>query len=161
MQGIFETTPPTDMKTFHFPLLVVLTVGLHLQGYLNFTTAVPYDKPTATSEVQEEGAKPVIAFDSMEHDFGKIAFRSEPQTFTFRFRNDGNAPLVVTRTEQSCTCLSVNYPRKPVMPGGEGEVEITYSPKKDKGAFNNYVKIFSNSATGNPTLLFVRGEVVE
>lgn len=149
------------MKTFHFPFLILLTVALHLQGYFNFASAVPSDKTTASKEVRQEDARPVIAFDSMEHDFGEIAFRSEPQSITFRFSNDGNAPLVITRTEQSCTCISVKYPRKPVMPGEEGEVEIIYSPKKDMGAFNNYVKIFSNSAASNPTLLFVRGKVVK
>lgn len=110
--------------------------------------------------VQSEPAAKVD-FECMEHDFGEIEFKSGPRLFAFRFRNSGNAPLVITRTEQSCTCLSVKYPRKPVMPGEEGEVEISYSPVKELGIFNNHVKVFSNAAAGSPAVLFVRGEVVK
>lgn len=108
----------------------------------------------------QDASAPRISFDCMEHDFGTLEFRSDPRTFAFRFLNTGDAPLVIIRSEQSCTCLSVKYPRQPVMPQEEGVIEVTYSPKKDTGPFNNYVKIYSNTPDRTPVVLFVRGEVV-
>lgn len=118
-------------------------------------------RPTEQNHPRQQEPAPVVEFECMEHDFGTIKFKGESRTFAFRFRNTGDAPLVFTRTEQSCTCLSVKYPRKPVMPGEEAAVEISYSPKKDLGYFNNHVKLFSNATTGSPAVLFVRGEVVK
>ena len=97
----------------------------------------------------------------MEHDFGTLRFKGEPQTAVFVFTNTGSAPLVITRTEQSCTCLSVKYPRKPLMPGESGTFEITYNPKNETGPFNNNVKIYSNTGNSRPVAVFVRGEVVK
>lgn len=111
------------------------------------------------SESPEHGA--VISFESMAHDFGTIERKGDSRTVGFVFHNDGDAPLVITRAETSCTCLAVDYPRQPVMPGECGTVEITYRPGRETGPFNNNVKIHSNTASKYPSMLFVRGEVVE
>ncbi|HIW97272.1 MAG TPA: DUF1573 domain-containing protein [Candidatus Tidjanibacter gallistercoris] len=112
------------------------------------------------AQTRQEQA-PELTFDRQEHDFGTLHFRGEARTAAFTFTNTGSAPLVITRTEQSCTCLSVSYPRKPVMPGESGTLEITYTPKNETGPFNNNVKIYSNTGSGRPAVVFVRGEVVK
>ena len=94
-------------------------------------------------------------------DTGRIGEDDLPPSYTFRWTNDGDAPLVITRTEQSCTCLSVKYPRKPLMPGESSTFEITYNPKNETGPFNNNVKIYSNTGNSRPVAVFVRGEVVK
>lgn len=104
---------------------------------------------------------PVISFEKMEYDFGKMTFKGAPKSVKFKFTNKGNSPLVITRTELSCTCLSVEYPRKPVMPDEDGFFTVTYTPKKETGKFNNTVKIFSNSAERKPTIIFLRVEVTK
>lgn len=113
--------------------------------------------------ISEQTADPApkISFEKMEYDFGTLKFKSEPKTVEFTFKNEGNAPLVITRTEVSCTCLSVKYPRQPIIPGKSGVIEVTYSPTKETGTFNNNVKIHSNSAEGRPAVVFVRGDVVK
>lgn len=126
------------------------------------TSATYMQEATAFEQVvQSDKAAPVISFDRMEYDFGKVIFKGQPKTANFKFKNTGNAPLVITRTELSCICLNVEYPRKPLMPGQEGTLTIKYTPKKETGKFNNTVKIYSNSGDGKPIILFLRVEVIK
>lgn len=133
---------------------------LSVEKSTSFVETTFTDETYLVNDIQSEVA-PVISFDRMEYDFGSIAFKGHPKTVKFRFVNTGNAPLVITRTTLSCTCLSVEYPRKPIMPNGEGFLTITYTPKKETGKFNNTVKVFSNSAEHNPAILFLRVEVTK
>lgn len=104
---------------------------------------------------------PDMEFESTEYDFGTMEHKGEPQSTEFHFRNTGSAPLVIIRTELSCTCIAAEYPRKPVMPGQEGTIKVTYTPKQETGPFSNNVKIYTNSADRRPEILFVRGEVIK
>ena len=129
----------------------VAALMLGTTGGMNAATAVPAAVHASGTEQKQEPA-PELSFDRMER---------EPQTAVFVFTNTGSAPLVITRTEQSCTCLSVKYPRKPLMPGESSTFEITYNPKNETGPFNNNVKIYSNTGNSRPVAVFVRGEVVK
>ncbi len=119
------------------------------------------NRETPQSSVTRQAEVPAISFDRMEHDLGTLRLRSKPQTAVFTFTNTGSAPLAILRTERSCDCLSVKYPRKPLLPGESGTLEITYTPKKGTGAFANNVKIYTNTPDGRPDLLFIRGNVVK
>ena len=138
----------------------VAALILGTTGGMNAATAVPAAVHASGTEQKQEPA-PELSFDRMEHDFGTLRFKGEPQTAVFVFTNTGAAPLVITRTEQSCTCLSVKYPRKPLMPRESSTFEITYNPKNETGPFNNNVKIYSNTGNSRPVAVFVRGEVVK
>ena len=64
----------------------------------------------------------------------------------FTFTNDGTAPLVVTRVITSCSCLKASFPKRPVPPGGQGVIRITYEPhKSEPGVFNKVIQVYSNS----------------
>lgn len=143
---------------------ILLAAAAALMFGTNAAAAVPaavHVSGTEQEQEQEQEPAPELSFDRMEHDFGTLRFKGEPRTAAFVFTNTGSAPLVITRTEQSCTCLSVKYPRKPLMPGESGTFEITYNPKNETGPFNNNVKIYSNTGSGRPVAVFVRGEVVK
>lgn len=149
-----------------YAILLAAAAALMLgtNGGTNAAAAVPaavHASGTEQEQEQEQEPAPELSFDRMEHDFGTLRFKGEPRTAAFVFTNTGSAPLVITRTEQSCTCLSVKYPRKPLMPGESGTFEITYNPKNETGPFNNNVKIYSNTGSGRPVAVFVRGEVVK
>lgn len=154
LSGAFFTT--SGMHPFVSTRSEVIPTGKENTTETGATDALRIDQ----SDYHADPA-PKIEFDKMEHDFGTLKFKGEPKTVEFTFKNTGNAPLVITRTEASCTCLSVKYPRQPVMPGASGIVAVTYSPTKETGVFNNNVKIHSNSAEGRPAIVFVRGDVVK
>lgn len=97
---------------------------------------------------------------NLEYDFGKISERGGKKTGSYTFKNSGNKPLVITKVMVSCKCISLGYPKKPVMPGEEGKITVTYDPKKQKGVFHKAIQIYSNDSSGR-VVIFAKGEVVE
>lgn len=105
---------------------------------------------------QAEAPKMVLT--TTEHDFGLMALGDAPRSFDFEFTNMGNAPLVVIRTQTSCSCIKVVFPKKPIKAGEKGVICVTYNPNKDAGAFSKGIHIFTNSAERQQTVV-VRGVV--
>ncbi len=95
-----------------------------------------------------------------EYDFGKIKENGGKKTGSLTFKNTGNKPLVITKVMISCKCTSIDYPKKPVMPGASGKITITYDPKKQKGVFHKAIQIYSNDSEARH-IIFTKGEVVE
>ncbi len=109
---------------------------------------------------QESGHGAQMAMEKTKFDMGVFELKGKPRTIEVPFTNTGDAPLVILRTELSCTCLSAEYPRKPVPAGQSGVIKITYTPKKDAGKFQNTVKVITNAEIKSYTL-FVDCEVVK
>lgn len=103
-----------------------------------------------------EGAntkEPKIEFAVMEHDFGKI-IQGEQVSFTYRFKNTGNAPLIISAVEKTCGCTDTRFPKEPVKPGEEGSISITYDSKGHKGFQNKRVIVKANTNPSETILKF-------
>lgn len=106
----------------------------------------------------ENQPQPEMVFKTTSHDFGTFhKGDKKSRTYSFEFTNEGTAPLVVTHSSSSCKCIEVRLPKRPVVAGQSGVVEIIYSPK-ERGGFNKAVRIYSNTPGGVLTL-FVSGQV--
>ena len=92
------------------------------------------------------------------YDLGSIPEDGGTVSRVYTFRNSGNAPLVVVRAETSCTCTKADILKKPVMPGQEGTVTVTYNPRRQHGAFNKAISIYTN-VPGARYIVTLRGEV--
>lgn len=103
----------------------------------------------------KDGAE--IVFEQLNHNFGVLQQGGEKVKHTFEFTNTGTAPLLITRTTTSCRCITIKAPKRPVMAGDKGTVEVIYDPK-DVGVFNKSIEIHANIEGGYVTL-FVTGEV--
>ncbi|RRN76568.1 DUF1573 domain-containing protein [Pseudoxanthomonas sp. SGD-10] len=94
------------------------------------------------------------------HDFGKIP-QGKPVSFTFKYTNVGNEPLIISNVESTCGCTVPNVEPKqgtPVPKGGKGSITLTYNAAA-VAPFNKFVKITSNSKTP-VKMLYIKGEVV-
>ena len=112
-------------------------------------------------ESEEKPQGPHFAFKSTEHDFGDIPHKSPKVEHRFAFTNDGTAPLVITRVLTSCSCVKAEYGKKPVPPGGKGEITVTYEVnKKESGVFYKVIEVYSNSPAKR-TNLIVKGNAIE
>ena len=102
--------------------------------------------------------QPVITFDKTEHDFGNL-LQGEVVTYSFHFKNTGNAPLIISSVSTSCGCTAGDFSREPVAPGKEGIVKATYNSKGHNGMQNKSLTIVSNT---NPaqTVLRLKGKVI-
>ena len=78
------------------------------------------------SAARKEGA--LLRFTESVYDFGRVPRRGGDLAHDFVFVNEGTVPLVVTRVFTSCSCLKASYSKRPVAPGGEGVIRITYEP---------------------------------
>lgn len=97
------------------------------------------------------GPKTNIKFTEMEHDFGTIEQDSRnPKTFTFT--NTGENPLIISDATGSCGCTVPKYPREPIPPGGTGEIEVVYSPGKQKNQQTKTVTITANTEPATTVL---------
>ena len=82
-------------------------------------------------------------------DMGVLAQDDDKQLLRVSFRSTGDVPLVVTEVRTSCSCTTVKYNRKPVMPGEEGVINITVDPKKaPKGNFYRVLQVHSTAIGG-------------
>lgn len=90
-----------------------------------------------------------LQMDVPSHDFGDVPRRGGDLIWDFGFVNDGSAPLVITRVITSCSCLRASFPKRPVPPGGEAAIRITYEPhKSEPGAFHKVIQVYSNAVDG-------------
>ncbi len=101
------------------------------------------------------GAK--IEFTKEVYDYGTVKYGGNG-TCKFEFKNTGNAPLIISKTEASCNCTVPDYPKEPIAPGATGTITVKYDTKK-VGPINKSINIYSN-ATNEPTkVIRIKGTV--
>jgi len=97
-----------------------------------------------------------IKFEKETHDFGTIP-QGTPVTYTFKYKNTGKEPLIVTNASPSCGCTASDYSKDPIKPGGEGYVKATYNAASP-GEFTKTITVLSNAKRSSVTL-FLKGNV--
>lgn len=102
--------------------------------------------------------KPKIAFEETSHNFGSFKESDGPQTTTFKFKNTGAVPLILSNVRASCGCTTPKWTREPVAPNGTGEILVSYNPANRPGAFNKSVTVSSN-AENSTVVLSISGQV--
>ena len=124
--------------------------------FLLVVTAVPTQ---AKDKRGNEGAR--LKFEQNSYDFGTISRKGEDRECEFCFVNSGSEPLVILSAQTSCSCLKVDFSRKPIAPGQKGVVKLLVEVRKmEKGVFHRVVQIKSNSATGTE-ILTIKGSCEE
>lgn len=101
-------------------------------------------------------AQPKATFDKNLYEFGVVLWK-HPATATFKVKNDGDKPLVISNVTTSCGCTVANWTKTPIAPGATGEVTSTFDAKA-LGHFNKSVGVYCN-ASARPIYLTLRGEV--
>ena len=61
-------------------------------------------------------AQPKATFDKDIHDFGVVLWK-HPATATFKIKNDGDKPLVISNVTTSCGCTVADWTKEPIAPG--------------------------------------------
>lgn len=105
---------------------------------------------------------PRMSFDTSTHNFGDVKRQGGDLIKEFRFTNDGDAPLVIKKITKSCSCMTITYSRKPVMPGKSAVIKIKYEPHKaESGIFHRAVQIYSNEPTSKLRLITIQGNSID
>ena len=105
---------------------------------------------------QDKVAK--IEFESETIDYGTIE-KGADGVRVFKFKNTGDAPLIITRVKSSCGCTVPKKPEEPIMPGKTGEIEVKYDTNRVM-PIRKTITVTSNAET--PTIaLKIKGLVVD
>ncbi len=83
-----------------------------------------------------------------EYKFGDIS-QGDKVEHTFKFKNSGDAPLVLTNVSVTCGCTAPYWPREAIQPGEEAEILVRFNSTGKMGLQNKVITIYSN-ATNNP-----------
>lgn len=82
-------------------------------------------------------------------DLGTISQEDGKQMVRLSYTNTGDLPLVVTEVRTSCSCTTVDYERKKILPTERGTINITMNPAKaPKGQYLRVMQIFSTAKSG-------------
>lgn len=92
-----------------------------------------------------------MRFEKAHIDAGRIGEDDAPSEYIYRWHNEGDKPLVISRVQTTCGCASPSYGKEPVRPGGEGSVTITYHPKGHPGSFQRKIFVFTQLSDKQPT----------
>ncbi len=92
------------------------------------------------------------------YDFGKVT-DGEIVEFSFRFKNIGTKPLVITAANASCGCTVPEKPEEPIQPNEIGFIKVKFNSEKRIGVAHKTVTVQSNAEPGFPELL-LKGEVM-
>ena len=90
--------------------------------------------------------RPQIQFEQTTIDLGTFPESDPVRTVKFKFKNVGNAKLVINRVSTTCGCTVADYPKDFIAPGASGYITITYDGKgKYPGRFRKGISVFTNN----------------
>ncbi len=121
-------------------------------------TSLIHNNASANPSASPSQDGPSILFKETEKDFGMI-LSGEKVMHTFTFSNNGNENLVVTGVSTSCGCTVANFTDKPLTPGQEGFVEVTFDSRNRQGLQEKKITVLSNSEP-NRTELTIKANVI-
>lgn len=100
--------------------------------------------PNSAQGYDNKAKMPVMTFDSELHDFGRLS-AGENISYSFHFRNTGNADLVISSTSATCGCTVADYPKGRIAPGADGYVTVTFNSAGKSGQQYQEVTVVSNA----------------
>lgn len=126
------------MAQLRKPVLFVLVAGAAISAAAIAQTAVPNapagdPMPPRPGQVAPEAPKPVgpsgrFTPVAKTFDFGKILCDKAVE-HTFKFKNTGDANLIITSATGSCHCTVPALQKSEYAPGEEGEIKVVFDPK--------------------------------
>lgn len=114
--------------------------------------------PNTASGNNNQDQLPVIEFNSVEHDFGKV-IQGEVVSYSFKFKNTGKSDLVIANISAACGCTASEYPKTPVKPGEESTIEVIFQSAGKQGFQNKTLQVAANTQPSN-TVLTIKAMVI-
>jgi len=88
---------------------------------------------------------PVIALLSdSTYQFGNIT-EGDIVEHDFKFKNNGQFPLIINNVTASCGCTIPEWPREPISPGAESSIKVRFNTKGKPGPQVKTITVFANT----------------
>lgn len=109
------------------------------------------------SNAKSSDLAPFMTFKENIHDFGVLK-DGEVVTYKFKFKNTGNADLIISSASASCGCTVPSYPKEPLKPGAESAIDVQFNSSGKLGKNEKQITIISNTVP-NQVYLIIKAEV--
>jgi len=132
-------------------IIVAAAIAISLQGCDNQTGKKneKIDSVALGTGVQNNGR---FLFEESSFDFGKVK-QGDIVKHTFKFKNDGENPLIITAAQASCGCTVPEYTKDPIAPGEESQVKVQFNSTGKMGMQNKTIQITANTLPATTTLV--------
>lgn len=91
-----------------------------------------------------------IVFEEQSHDFGDIN-QGDVVKHVFKFKNVGDDTLRLSNVVVTCGCTTPEWTKKPIPPGGGGEILASFNSAGKMGLQNKVVTVMSNASNAQAT----------
>jgi hypothetical protein len=135
-------------------VLMVAAVAALTFTSCNDKAAAKIDEANLTAAAEREAVKadfPVMTFDEVEYDFGTVN-EGEVVEHEFKFKNTGNAPLIVVNAKGSCGCTVPTWSKEPIAPGAEGSMLVKFNTNGKPNNQTKTVTIKANTEAGTESI---------
>ena len=143
-------------KIFTIAILLLASFGTtYAQELTDSLTEAP-------SQQADSIASPLMVFEQPVFDLGRVSRSHDTvRSHVFRFKNMGNADLVILHAASGCGCTTPKYSKDPVKPGEWGEVEMEFNAKmRPQGQTAKSVTIYYNGTT-NYTRIYINVDIID
>jgi hypothetical protein len=88
---------------------------------------------------------PVMALlDSATYEFGMVN-EGEIVEHSFKFKNEGEFPLIINNVTASCGCTIPEWPRDPIAPNEESSILVRFNSKGKPGPQVKTITVYANT----------------
>jgi Protein of unknown function (DUF1573) len=85
------------------------------------------------------------------YNFGEVTDGDKVE-YSYRFRNTGKNPLIVSNAVASCGCTVPEKPEEPIKPGETGFLKVVFNSKGRVGEVHKTITVTSNAYPKFPEL---------
>jgi hypothetical protein len=139
-------------------LVLIISNPINMKNFINVLMLMLVS--IGVSMAQEKNG-PVLKWEQDRYDYGVVYLDDLPETkLNIKFMNDGDQPLILTQVRACCGTRVNLWPRDPIMPGDEGNIEVEFRLAPRPHRISRTVTVTTNAE--NPTSVFrIVGEAVE
>jgi hypothetical protein len=114
------------------------------------------DDQKAARDLAAKDSTTVEVIDTV-FNFGSVVDGMEV-TKSFRFKNTGTKPLIISDASASCGCTKPTFSQKPVRPGEIGYIDVKFDSKGRVGIAEKTINVTANVKPAFP-IMQLKGEV--
>jgi hypothetical protein len=143
-------------------LIVIAITACNNEGNTNegdseVSTDIINDPATASDEAVNKDL-PIIEFEEEVMDFGEIS-QGEKVKRIYKFTNVGKSDLIISDAKGSCGCTVPRWPKQPIKPGQQGDIEVVFDSNGKQGRQHKTVTLIANTKP-NTTIIALKGDVL-
>ncbi len=113
---------------------------------------------TKSADGNSNADLPEIKFEEDTHDFGRIT-QGEKVTYNFKFKNTGGANLIISSASGSCGCTIPDYPKKPILPSEEANINVVFASEGKSGIVEKSVTIVTNCEPST-RIIYIKANII-